>query len=202
MEERKSTIMHHALLSAFYDRDIQRPEAIRDPERFRFDSERRIIDLANIMWRYWPVTSTFLRAKYRDEHIFGVARQLVVNKGGTKDIESAVSHGFRSWLKELEEETMKDMFDYESIKSGHFEYALEPPPKLKEILEGQLSDFKLLNLSLDPFSFEKNVLFYSGQHAPDEFILGLEPEAHNCVLAVYKQRGKVFCNDITELFNQ
>ncbi len=190
---------HATLLKALYDISKPVPKGVKDPMRFRFDGERRIMDVSRILWKYWPITSELLRAKYGDKFIFEIGRMF--SKGGflKENVETTVGYILFEFIKKKNETWIQEVRRYEGLKKGSLEETKTPSKKVVSLLESKVKDFRVAKFSYDIISFEKVIQFYVDLHSPDLFIKKLVPDTSKVTLAVYKRNGKIYSLNISRL---
>lgn len=190
---------HVILLESLYDVSSNIPDGVLDTERFRFDSERRIMDLSRLLWKYWPITSIFMRAKYGDGYILEIAKSFSETGFNFPNVEKALSMILHNFLYEKNELLMLEMVKYENIKKGVLEETELASEEIKSKIEERIPDFRVAKFSFDTINFEKTIQFYAQLHAPDLFIRRLEPTLEKSIYAIYKKKDRIFAVNITNL---
>jgi len=191
---------HEELMEAFYRRPQVPPVAPALQERFRLESERRILDLCRILWKRWPLAALYGRALYGDAMSFGTAAHFPEVRRRARNVDSAVALAFGQWIDSVGDSMLAGLKQYDEARSGRGGGARAATRREKLLLlRAGLGACRLLEFDFNVLSLARTLEHYGNLHAPDAFICGLLPGSERQVLAFSSREGQVFAADVTSL---
>ncbi|HSW49884.1 MAG TPA: hypothetical protein VLH09_06890 [Bryobacteraceae bacterium] len=185
---------HDGVLLALYER---RPPPIPLGElqrrRWQFECDRRMLDVARLLWKRWPLTSLVGEA-LDEEYAIHITRQIPALSPLARDLPDAVRLGLARWAAEMDHPFLEELRRLESAKAGDFEPTREARPDEAAAL-GRPA--RILEVSCNILAAEKILSHYARVHAPRSLIRNFTATPGPRRIAFYDRGAKRYLSDIS-----
>ncbi|MEX2628477.1 MAG: hypothetical protein WD341_00965 [Tistlia sp.] len=190
---------HERLLLGFYRRTPPAAVVGRDDEaRWWIESDRRVLDVSRLCWRFWPLTCALGCAFAGPDSLLQVAARLPEVRRRAPDVDNAVRLSLLEWCREAEPPYLAELHAYESATRDLAD-GLRPATDAERArlpLEEPDQAAWCLDTTIDLPVYLRALGHYARLNAPPALIRALDPPACPGWLAFWRREGTMRMADL------
>lgn len=168
-------------------------------ERFWIDANRRMLDVARIVQRDFPLASAYARAVFGDDLIAQAAASVARFRGQAGTLEEAIHRGVGEWVDANGNLALATLHRYDRLRR------LDPVAVDDDAVGPLLADsgaplpvpYAWAAFQVDALALARLAKLYAGAGAPGFLYEALVPVSRPQVVATYRCRTAIFARDLT-----